>query len=255
MAHQRGPHDIQGYIDTRTSTAPLAPLQFPLDRPKYYTVIKFYSYTFSSGTGGGRNFTDQGAIVLPLPVNLVDLHRVRWDEKPIFPWASFLEGTRVLGAVTGAVRNVGSALTGLAPNEFQTVIFDRPEFKRHELTFKLAPKDFRESEIIRDILVKLNNAAAPGLQTGDALFQFPDVIQVIFRPNDGFLYKFKPAVIDAIAIDYAGGDQKKAFYRDQSVRRGDNPPESVNFTLQINETEFWLKGDFTPGHSPLSGGL
>jgi hypothetical protein len=64
-----------------------------------------------------------------------------------------------------------------------------------------------------------------------------------YMPNEEWLYKFKPAVIENMGINYAGGANKKAFYRDESGP-GSNPPESVEITLHLLETEFWIEQDY-----------
>lgn len=288
-------HSIGDMIDGQLQST-TTQLQFPSDRPKYYTTLQFSNYTFRTGTGGeapnvgtswllqqfqdlatslqsssntnptlgpeaqnwlqsltnllqaGQNrlnpvSSPQGSVVLPLPINLIDVHKVKYDEKPILPWVSIIG--QVLGAGTDVFK-IGGAMVGLAPNYYYTIIFDRPEYKRHELTFKLAPRNYQEAAAIRDIIMELNNHMSPDIAGPGgtaAVFTFPDIVQVTLRPNAGFLFKFKPAVIESIAINYGAGN-RKAFYHDMAGP-GSNPPESVEFTLHLLEIEYWLKNQFT----------
>lgn len=296
-------HSISALIDKGIWGGP-AKLQFPDDRPKYYTILDFYNYSFKTSTDGApikdlttiaKNIINAipavdtigpggaalsaineriagdalksnqvvakptSSIILPLPVNLADHHKVKWDEKSILPWVSIL-GRAAEWAGIDDVISVAGATVGLAPNYYYTIIFDRPEFKRHELSFRLAPRNYQESVQIRNIIMEINNRMAPGIfgfgSSWAATFTFPDVVQVTLRPNAGFLFKFKPAVIESIAINYAGSGGKKAFYHDGGVAgtgAGNNPPESVEFTLHILETEYWLKDQFNPNNFNKTG--
>ena len=148
-----------------------------------------------------------------------------------------------LGAVT-AGGNLAAAMTGYIPNNFLTILFKSPVYKTHAMSFKLMPSNLEESLAIRDIIIKLNNIAAPGLGAGGALFNFPYVVYPSYRPNADFLYKFKPCVITGISSDYNPG-RSPAFY---TARRGDqkevNAPEAVTLTLELMEIEFWLRNQF-----------
>ena len=177
------------------------------------------------------------SIILPLPVQLQDVHKVNWDEKPINPWAAALD----LFGISGGPERQILGVFGLAPNYFRTMLFDRPLYKRHELTFKLAPRNFEEADRIADIIMVLNNAMAPGLGAGEFVFTFPNVVRVLLKPNAGFLFKFKPCVIEAISTNYGGSGGKKAFYYGEG---GKNAPESVEITMMLCEVEYWLQGDF-----------
>lgn len=250
-------HSIDDFIDDQLRNTQVS-LQFPEDRPKYYTTLDFATYTFRTGTRGtpqaivGQQVDSSptGGIVLPLPINLVDNHTVKYDEKPIAQWFSGIVNAFVPGSV-GVARTL-TGIIGLAPNAYQAIMFDRPEYKRHELAFKLAPRNFTESSQIRNIIQFINNAMAPdtsGLGSNLALlFEFPDIVQVTFRPNDGFLYKLKPCVIERFNINYNAGD-KKAFYHDQGRGTGNNPPESIEFSILLIEIEYWIKRDFTISNS------
>ena len=245
---------IQTTIDEKLSNRTRHDRQFPLDRRmKYYTRMDFYEYNYKSAAGGfqfqqgPRLFT----LILPLPVELNDLHRLKYDEKSVLPWVALSAASKTLGDAVDVLTNPIEAFAGLAPNEYQTILFDRPEFKRHELHFKLSPKNFDESTQIRDIYIALNNAMSPGLASivgFNALFKFPWVVQVTLLPNTGWLFKFKPCVIEAVATSFAGGDRKKAFYHGN-----ENPPESITLSVQLLETEYWINEGYKK-HDPYKGG-
>jgi len=192
------------------------------------TIRDFAGPTISNiFTGVKLSKNIRAEIRLPLPLQLIDVHRVKYDPKPIAPWEKFARS--IFGETAP---NVAMGLTGLAPNEFHTILFDRPEFKTHELAFKLSPKSPQEAAMAQRIFVTLNNAMSPGLDVGNFMFTFPKVINVSFRPSPGYLFRFKPAVIHAISTNFAPSG-KKAFYHTQY-------PESIHISMQIQEIEYWI---------------
>jgi hypothetical protein len=254
-------HDINSMIDGAMN-ATVSTLQFPEDRPKYYCTLLFSAYSFGAGTQTRPVPTGGTFITLPMPVVLLDNHKVAYDEKPMAKvLLQVLFGGAATGAIGTAQQTVG-AWAGLAPNWYQTVMFDRPVYKRHELQFKLAPRNYNESRSIQQIITTINNAMAPGISalggSTSALFSFPNILNVVLRPNSEFLYKFKPAVVEQFTINYNGGGQQKAFYHSpggsggpMGSSAGNNPPESVEFTVQILEIEYWLTGQFN--NNPQQG--
>lgn len=261
--------DIQSQIDSSLNSA-TASYKFPLTGIKYATYIDIFEYSFRSGEGalgstGVGDSNTSASIALPLPVQLNEVERVRWDEKAVLPWASMAKaalagfvggvgseavgqtatraariasgGAAILGAGVAAAGPLISGYTGLAPNEFHTMLFDRPEFKTHELSFKLSPRNYAEADQIQQIINQLKKAQKPGLAGGNAFFTYPSIVQCRFQPNEHWLFKFKPCVIRVLAAQYA--PEKKAFYAGD-----ENPPESVHMTIQLTEIEFWLKENY-----------
>lgn len=154
----------------------------------------------------------------------------------------------VLGATaiagTGEGGRAASALTGYAPNQFLTVLLQGPAYKRFSLSWKFSPKTPQESETLRQIIKYINNSKSPTLTGGGALFGFPDIFELGFYPNADYLYKFKPAVLEALTINYAGSGTP-TFYR------GRGAPESVEVIMNFFELEFWLNGQYNDSNDPF----
>ena len=173
--------------------------------------------------------------------------------------AGITKGT-VAAGLAGAVANEIakrvpglSELTGVlgfAPNEFFTVLLKGPVYKRHHFTWRFSARNPQESRNLRKIIQSLNNWKAPGLAVGGALFTFPKIFQIAFMPNSSYLYKFKPCVLEDFVIDYAGSGQPTFFRADGN---GDNAPESIAFSMQFIELEYWITGDFMNENSDGSG--
>jgi hypothetical protein len=215
-------------------------------------------------------------VILPLPQQLVDGHGVGYNDKALGPAMGTImnagagvlnniksgmsvtqAGSQALvdnalpiagGVATQAAQAAGvadpiSAVTGLTPNEFFTVLLTGPQYKRHQMTFTLAPRNFAEAIMIRKIIAVLNNSMAPGLELGGLLFNFPKVFQLAYAPNFNFLMKFKPAVLERMQVSYSNGSAP-AFYHSFTGNPADSAPESVTISMNFCELEFWLHSDF-----------
>ena len=253
-------------------------LQFPADRGKYYMTLGLNTYQ----RGGGNlmsvilgSLTTEGNIILPLPQQMVDSHSVNYEQQEIGQFTgaatetisgvlgrsltNIEQGSKNLvaaigtaagkafdqltgGNVTGAAR----ALTGLAPNQFLTVLLKGPQYKKHSFTWKLSPRNPAESESIRYIIETLNNAMAPGISGGRGFFKFPKVVALSFMPNSNVLYRFKPCIIENMTVNYAPSGAP-AFYRRTEA------PDTVELKLDFMELEFWLAGDFGGNSINTSG--
>lgn len=155
-------------------------------------------------------------------------------------------GETIRGAGVGAARfglsllpqpvqdAVGAAL-GIAPNQFLTIVFQGPAYKKYQFSWRLAPRSVEESFVIRRIIRTLHKAAAPSLGIGSFFFSYPSVIQCAFSNGDQ-MYGFKPAVLTNVEVNYTPGGFP-SFYKD-------GYPEAVDISLGIIELEFWLKENF-----------
>jgi len=258
--------------------------QFPDDIPKYYFQINLAQYTRQSIQVVG-NTIPYATIVLPLPQNLIEQREVNWQEADIGKLiggtaqiasnlgASKLEQAGAAAIVAGGVAvaegagNIGNigqgieqglqaggqaigTLFGAALNSFMTMIFTGPKYRRLGFKWKLIPKNAGEAESIRGIVQVLNNAMAPSLDSTGLVWLFPDIATCAFYPNSKWLYKFKPAAIANMTVNYAPGGVP-AFYYDKSGPQGtDNAPESIELTISFTELEFWIKGNFTGSNDP-----
>lgn len=145
--------------------------------------------------------------------------------------------------------NAALGFLGYSPNQFFTVLMKGPNYKSYVFVWKLFPKNLQESNQINNIILKLQNAKAPGTTAGGALWTFPNIFKLGYRPNTKYLHKFKPSVLEEIAVDYAPGGSA-AFYAGT-----ENPPEAVIISAKFKELEYWLTGDYNDRPNPfLEGG-
>jgi hypothetical protein len=188
-------------------------------------------------------FSD-GGYRLPLPLKLIDKNIVQWEAKSLIDASKGMEKVNELAAgkasqvgnITGAVQ----ALSGLAPNEFLTMLFKGPSYKKFTLQFLISPNTPKQSEAFREMVVRFKNSMSPSLTALGAVFKYPNVFQISFNKTTGsgpFLYEFKPAVLESFTVDYAPANVP-SFYT------GTDEPESFVLNMDFCEIEFWLAGDF-----------
>lgn len=234
-------------ISTNQNSKSIATLQYPQrDFPKYHTTIYQMDpgnldvdsilsdiITSFKNRSLSKGIKTKNIIKIPLPIRgLQDQFDVMYDQN--------LNYGIPIG--TGGLGGRASAAAGLSVNTFKSVTLSAPQFRRHNLTFKMAPKDFNEAKAIQKIAYLLRRAMTPKRALFGSLFEFPDIFLIAFSPNSKFLYKFKPCVLERINVDYTGGNQAPGFYRQQG-NPSNAPPESVVITLQFLELEYWLDGN------------
>lgn len=249
-------------------------LQFPQDLPKEYMRLSLDKFTFGQGFGGLTKSASGGGtnIYLPMPKQMVDNHSVGYNPQSVGGVTGQLTnaltggsdqsgvGGDILNALAQAGVNAAGkfienltglgatqafqAQAGVAPNQFLTVMLTGPQFKKHELSWTLSPRNKKESEKIRAIIKELNNAMAPGLF--GPFFTHPMVITPSYT-NENVLYKFKPCVIENMSINYAPSGAP-SFYAKTAA------PDSVEIRLSLLEIEFWLTGDFQSTSIEFGGG-
>ena len=258
---------IERYTETKQSAELMS---FPSEYIKYYTRMSYSRYTRTSS--GEQNagsllfnvgFQRIGSIYLPLPTSgLIDTQTVQYDEEELQALGgaatigqgigdAFFNGASTSKILKDAAGGVGGqvptvqALYGVAPNKFMTMLLKGPTYKKHSFTWNLVPSNFKESQIINRIVVKMNNLMAPGIRASGLLWDFPYIFYIEWKPNPGWLYKFKPMVLNNFTVDYTANGQKvPAFYGTSSVGPGENPPESVQIKCDFIELEYWLRNQY-----------
>jgi len=238
----------------------------------FYMTIQFTEYQrrsifnqpFLAATGGIR---------LPIPNNLIDTQSVNYDSsaKADATTGAAIEaglkgrngtssgglsfgsiGSAIAGGIGGkAVQTASAAATtagidvaqglqlgGLAQNPFMTVLFNSPTFKKHTFSWKLAPNNIDESNTLRDIIQTFRSNMLPAMapNAGGTLLTYPNMAIINLSPDDSFLYKFKPCVVESMSVNFAAGGQPSFF-------KNSNAPTEVQIDINFLEIEYWLKED------------
>lgn len=133
--------------------------------------------------------------------------------------------------------NAASALSGIAANPFQVVLFQSPNFRTHNFTWKFIPTTLEESQILSNLIQTFKYHSLPGISNAGAVFfSYPEILKINFRPSDDFLYKFKPCVVDSITVNYAPNSP--------SFVRTSGAPTALTFSIKLQEIEIMTKADF-----------
>jgi hypothetical protein len=164
------------------------------------------------------------------------------------PIANFINSIgSTIGAVAGQlvdpVKNEAMARSGLTPNQMLTVMLQGPTYKEHSFSWKLYPRNAKESLTIRSIISKLKDSARPGTDVNRQFFEFPRLFNLSFHINGktftgendagNYFFAFKPAVLMGISVNYTPSGQP-------SLYKGIGAPDGVEITLNFKEVEYWL---------------
>ena len=240
---------------------------FPSDLQKQRFYISFSFMNYRRRSIYDRAFlTGNGSIKLPMPQQLMDKQSVSYEvDKAGTIAGAALEGavqqggSVIASAGAGAIAVAGAtggplattaginpnqigSLNGVAVNPFLTVLFKSPEFKRHSFSWRLSPNNAAESRVLVNIVEKFRYHMLPGfsaIASAGALLSYPDVAIVELFPNNQYLYKFKPCVVESIGISYAPNPTPSFFEASKA-------PTDVMLTVNLLEIEYWLKTDVNP---------
>jgi hypothetical protein len=259
---------------TRTvePTGEISNLKFPTDLGKYYFKMEIHNYNRQIsywGTKAGATVDFEGAILLPLPEQLVDINAVDFSPTPTFPVDSLLNSAAgIVGQVAGGLlgRNRASAgiisgLTsgalsggitlleaqaGIAPNQFLTVMLKGPQYKRHNFTWKLYPRNADEAKKIKDIVDTIKNYMRPGIAGNGLFFSFPKVFVLKFSDNLK-LYQFKPAAIESMSVNYTPSGSP--------TLHNDGYTDGVELSIHFIELEYWREDSNDFMNSEIISGI
>jgi hypothetical protein len=246
-------------------------IRIPEDLGEFYISMRFEKYQRRSITESPRYVPVTG-IRLPLPEELNDNLSMNYNTENLGTFlgsgietfntikengpiteetgkAVFETTLSGLGAFRNRILDIQNKLTGLNVraaieaysgltfNEYQVVLFKSPNFKKHRFSWRLVPKNEKESNNIANLIKIFKYCASPGLQgqTG-FLFEFPEILRVSLHPQTQYLYEFKPCVVENISINYAPNGL--SFYKSTKA------PVAVDFAISLQEVELWTKRDF-----------
>jgi len=147
--------------------------------------------------------------------------------------------TGLVNQLSGQAGQAASAYFGIAVNPYQTVLFEKPEFKTHNFSWKFMPRDAAESGSIRNIIRTFQYHMSPGVSdTIGLFFSYPSMVTISLFPSSEFLYRFKPCVIKSVNVNYAAAGAPSFFKSTQA-------PTAITMSIELQEIEYWTNNDFT----------
>lgn len=213
-------------------------------------------------------------ISLPLPENIKDVTQIAYSESAVVGGSNLIgavagsiggafgdkfRAARRAGGAAGAVAGAAGAIadptmndiiatTGYTPNQMLTVLLQGPKYKSHSFTWKLYPRDANESKNIKKIIHELKDNARAKIDGSSQFFRFPSIFNLSFVINgedlyeeaadNNYLFSFKPAVLEGIAVNYTPSGQPAIY----SVT---GAPDGVEITLNFKEVEYWTEDSGT----------
>lgn len=211
----------------------------------------------------------EGMICLPLPTQLTDTLETDYSQENIGELVPFLAGGRegavtseninqqgyaetllnvlnkipmsnpIFGTLTREALQAKLAASGSSINKYLTVLPKGPVYKRHNFSWRLSPRNARESKTLRKIIATFSKEMSMEISEQQLIFKAPKIFQIQFHPDTKYLYYFKPAVLQSFRVNYAGNQGSvPAFYRDTGA------PESIEMEMVFTELEFWGPKDY-----------
>jgi hypothetical protein len=132
---------------------------------------------------------------------------------------------------------------GIATNPHKIVLFTGVDFRDHSFSWKLSPRNRRESDTIRKIVEMFAYYSHPEFVAGGLFFKYPEFFQIKFA-RDSYLFRMRPSVCTDIKVDYhSQGTPAYIRNRDGS---GEPAPAEVSLSLTFKETEIISKQYLNP---------
>ena len=178
--------------------------------------------------GGAGNqlsvFTGHSASLL-LPMKINDVQTLTWSQESIKAIAdSYAYGVIRL---TDIIRSP----SGITVNPALFMMFHHPNFKSYDMTWQLIANNEQETETIANIVNFFKYESSP--RSRGIYMEYPSIFRMKLYPEDKFTFKLKPAIVEAVAVDYTGPGFP-SFQRNGA-------PVNVNLTVRFKEIEVWDK--------------
>lgn len=218
---------------------------------------------------GSINTQNGGTMVLPLPNSLQAAHDPQYQEKDASGALGSaaqaagkqadraLYGLGKINAGTALSAGAGAGLTaaasggtggltdialklglGVAMNPQKIMLFTGVGFRTFNYSWRLSPRNYEESVLIKNITNALTYYAHPRYVGAGVFLKYPEFFNIKFA-KDGFLHKFQPAVIDNITVDYH--PQGYAAYKRSDYNQNEPAPAEVQLNITFKEVEIVTK--------------
>jgi Tail-tube assembly protein len=127
---------------------------------------------------------------------------------------------------------------GVAENPHKIVLFTGVNFRDHTFSWKLSPRNRRESDLIRTIINMFTYYSHPEYVAGGLFFKYPEFFRIRFRHPE-YLFDLQPAVCTNVKVDFHG--QGTPAYVRMADGSGPPAPAEITLSLTFKETEIITK--------------
>jgi len=138
---------------------------------------------------------------------------------------------------------------GVAQNPHKIILFTGVNFRDHTFSWKLSPRNRRESDLIRQIINMFTYYAHPEYVAGGLFFKYPEFFKIRFNHPE-YLFELQPSVCTDVKVDYHS--QGYAAYVRLANGQGPPAPAEVSFTVTMKETEIITKDFLNKDRLPIN---
>jgi hypothetical protein len=158
-------------------------------------------------------------------------------------------GGGIGGTIGGQFVKGAIAGQGVAINPFMATLYTAPEMRTHQFSWKLVPKNPKESTRLKDIIEAFKFHSAPDMTgTNSTFFQYPEQFDIDFH-YDEYLYNIAPSVCTSFEVNYHG--EGRAMYHE--ISQGDETagtqttkaPVSVTINATFQEVAIITKKEIS----------
>jgi len=129
--------------------------------------------------------------------------------------------------------------SGQVFNPNMELLFEGPTLRSFKFSFKMTPRNDKESNQVKQILRTFKTHMAPKTMEKNLFIETPDIFELRYRKggsNHPFLHKFKQCFLQDIGVNYTG-DGTYATYHDGT-------PVSMQMDLTFKELEPIYDSDY-----------
>jgi hypothetical protein len=169
------------------------------------------------------------------------------------------QGNQAMSETVGALAGGGGLVDQLqksdpegllrfAPNQFLTMLFVGPEYKRHRFRWTLSPRTVEETNILRNIIQIFKVSMSPTIEY-NVLWGWPLVFKpaiMVGNQENYYLYQFKFSVINDFSVLYTPGGRPSFYHKVNGTIGPGGAPEGVTIQATFTELEYWVRDKNNP---------
>ena len=228
------------------------------------------------GEREGYNSRVLGSVFLPVPGNVVDSNNVSWDQDTLDPAKlaladAFFDNVGG-GGVEGLIDSLGSTAQAIGVNKGDTkeavagalakaatggsiltrstgkiinpnmeLLFKGPQMRTFQLSWKMSPRDYEESEMIKKIIRMFKQSMAVKRSESQIFLKSPNTYKLRYltarKREHSFLPKIKECALVGCGINYTPDGNYQVYENSSMV--------AYQMTLSFNELEPIYHDDYT----------
>ncbi len=146
--------------------------------------------------------------------------------------------------VGGTAVEIGSIITGTALNPHQELVFDKVNFRKFKLKYKLIAKNLPETGAIKALINDIEYHMHPSLHAGTLLFKYPSEFEIRFVINSAtkespYMFRLYRCILENLTINYGGNGNLALFKKSDGSSYG--APVEIEIDMDFKETNIMTK--------------